>query len=325
MATKENKRRVRMMVEELEQRIHRGPAIHTAEIESAQDFLRQNEFSPASDYFNRLADLEKRLRGRVRIVSPPAKRNYGGRAAGRQMQLQSIYDHVILSICYRGDFNTQTGRIKISHRFNQEGRIDFVELKFLESLCPPLNGEVRKLLAVRDYPSIRKDWYEATAHALRVLPQELVFLYENIFECPREQVFAWLINIGHGIAADLLQELQTSRGGYSGPPRAATGEGWQDFNRAAGSDPGWVPATWNSRNGGGKTVCLERGRRENGFIAADGNGGPSPRSNRYPDQLPLEALMQDEVALPILEKSAGLGTTVEMENPEAILVRYKTS
>jgi len=29
---------------------------------------------------------------------------------------------------------------------------------------------------------------------LDVLPQELVFLFENIFRCPKDEVLAWLIN-----------------------------------------------------------------------------------------------------------------------------------
>jgi hypothetical protein len=59
---------------------------------------------------------------------------------------------------------------------------------------------------------------------------------------------------------------------------------------------------------------------------ADRNGNgfaerPSqPAGN--PAQLPLEALLQDEVALPILEKAAGLESVVEIVNPTDILVRY---
>jgi hypothetical protein len=123
------------------------------------------------------------------------------------MQVQSIFDHVILSTCYAGDFNNKHGRVKISHRFNQEGRVDFVELKYLNALHPPLNGELRKLLIVKDYSSLRKDWYAAEACVLRVLPQELIFLYEDIFRCPKPQLYAWLLNIGHGLVEDCLKNL----------------------------------------------------------------------------------------------------------------------
>src|SRR5271166_1207745 len=117
MATKESKRQVRELVEGLEQRVHCGPAIQSAEIQTARDFLRQHDFSPASDYFNRLAHIENRLQRQFpAICRPQIKRNYGGKAGGCQMQVQSIYDHLILSTCYAGDFNTKHGRIKISHR-----------------------------------------------------------------------------------------------------------------------------------------------------------------------------------------------------------------
>ena len=133
------------------------------------------------------------------------------------MQVQSVYDHVILSTCYAGEFNLKRGRVKISHRFNSEGRIDFVELKFLRSLLDCLTGEVRKLVLIRDYQDIRRDWQEAEAFALRILPQELLFLFADIFRFPKSEVLAWLINIGHGMVGDLLTDLAVgvSRNGTS--------------------------------------------------------------------------------------------------------------
>jgi hypothetical protein len=154
----------------------------------------------------------------------PAKRNYGGQAAGRWMQLQSAYDHVILSTCYEGEFDLKPGRVKISHRFNQQGRIDFVELKFLRSLQPCLNGEIRSLLRVRDYPTVRKDWHAAEAFILPVLPQELIFLYQDIFRSPRHEVLAWLVNIGHRLAGDLLEDLRTPPVNGSVPHRGTNGD-----------------------------------------------------------------------------------------------------
>lgn len=193
---------------------------------SARNFLRDNDFSDASDYFQRL----ERIRNRLQTRSPmppllPGKRNYGGQAAGRWMQLQSAYDHLILSTCYDGESNSQMGRIKISHRFNQAGRFDFVELKFLRSLHPCLNGELRSLLRVKDYHNIRKDWHAAEAFVLPLLPRELAFLYEDVFRCPREELLAWLINIGHRMVADLLADLRVGR--VNGSERLHEGNGNQ--------------------------------------------------------------------------------------------------
>jgi hypothetical protein len=213
VATKEHKRYAKGLIEKLESRIHCGPRIEHGELLSIRQFLHQNDFSPASDYFRRLGQIQDRLAGRVNgengHPAPQAKRNYGGQAGGRHMQLQSIYDHVILSVCYGGEFNTKRGRVKVSHRFNQEGRVDFVELKFLCSLSPELNGAMRKLVLVKDYQKIRKDWDAAEAYILPVLPQELVFLYRDIFRCEKADVFSWLVNIGHLIAAELLTDLDT--------------------------------------------------------------------------------------------------------------------
>ena len=210
MPTKEHKRHARGIVEALEMRAHAGPCVCPNEIRSARQFLEQHDFSPTSDYFIRLTRLQDNLQTRPRVIKGE-KRNYGGEAAGCWMQLQSVYDHVILSTCYDGRFNTQRGRIKISHRFNQAGRIDFVELKFLRSLQACLTGEIRKLVTVKNYQGVQKDWHEAEAFVLRVLPQELVFLLADFFRYPRQEILGWLINFGHRTVADLLADLSAGR------------------------------------------------------------------------------------------------------------------
>lgn len=210
MATKEHKRQVRGLIEGLEYRVHVGPPVRDAEINSAKEFLRQNDISPSSDYFQRLCQIQNRLCSRVNEPTlPQVKRNYGGEISGRWMQLQSAFDHVILSTCYEGELHYRHGRVKISHRFNEQGRIDFVELKFLQSLEACLNGEIRKLLMVPASNLGRKDWQRAEAFVLPILPRELIFLYPDIFHCPRMEVLAWLINIGHGIVEDLRQGLKS--------------------------------------------------------------------------------------------------------------------
>lgn len=195
-------------MESLESRVHAGPPVGEPEIRAARDFLRQNEFSSASDYFDRLVRIQDRVGSRP-TGTHQQKCNYGGEAAGYWMQLQSIYDHVILSVCYDGEFNSQRGRVKISHRFNQAGRVDFVELKFLRSLEPCLNGAIRKLMTVCGYQNQRKDWHEAKAFALRVLPRELMFLCGDIFRYPKSEVLAWVVNVGHWVAEQLLADLRS--------------------------------------------------------------------------------------------------------------------
>jgi len=225
VATKDHKRCARGLIECLESRVHLGPPIRDTEIVSAREYLRQNDFPPASDYFVRLMQLQNRLETRASAPVPmPQKRNYSGEAAGYEMQVQSAFDHIIVSTCYEGDFHSKYGKVKISHRFNQEGRIDFVELKFLRSLQPCLNGEFRKLLLVKSFQSIRKDWHAAQAFVLAVLPQELIFLYADVFRSPRNELLAWLVNIGHGIAGDLLADLKASPINGSAPHHRPNGD-----------------------------------------------------------------------------------------------------
>jgi len=262
MPTKEHKREARGLVEALESRVHAGPPICETDILSAREFLRERDFSAASAYFNRLAQIQDQVASRP-AVKRPEKRNYGGEAAGCWIQLQSVYDHVIISTCHEGEFNLRRGRVKISHRFNAAGRIDFVELKLLRSLQPALDGSIRKLVTVKGYPGLRNDWHAAEAFALRVLPQELVFLFEDSFRCRRDELLAWLINQGHWTVKDLLGDLKAGR--------------------------------------------------VNGHL---------PGAGSNPAQLPLQAVLKDEVALPILEQAAALESAVECDGSETVVVRY---
>ncbi|HEX5220864.1 MAG TPA: hypothetical protein VFZ59_14945 [Verrucomicrobiae bacterium] len=262
MPTKEHRRHARGIVEALELRAHEGPSVCPGEIRSAREFLEQHDFSPASDYYSRLTRLQDHLQTRARVRTG-GKRNYGGEAAGCWMQLQSVYDHVILSTCYDGQFNTQRGRVKISHRFNQAGRVDFVELKFLRSLQPCLTGEIRKLVTIRNYQTLQKDWHEAEAFVLRVLPRELVFLLVDFFRYPRHEIVGWLINLGHRTAGDLLADLGAGR--------------------------------------------------VNGHVSG---------SNGASSQLALSTIHTDDVAMPILEQAGALESTVEVNDPDSVVVRY---
>ena len=318
MATKESKRQVKELLAGLESRLHQGPPLQAAELDSLQNYLRQNGFSPASDYFQRLQELKNRLQGRGADRTPgPAKRNYGGAAAGYLMQVQSVYDHLILSTCYSGEFNGRRGRIKLSHRFNQEGRIDFVELKYLRSMLPALDGELRKLLLVNGYANLRKDWLQAPASVLRVLPQELVFLYPEVFHCDRMELFAWLINIGHGLLADLLEELAAAPAGSPGRKPAAVAA------LAEAGRPGLGSSLEESRNLGVASTepWSAHAAGQLGQTAPSAYPG-APSGNPGCGQLDLAALIHDPVALPILQKAAGLTTVVESLGPTEVLVRY---
>jgi hypothetical protein len=306
MPTKEDKKQVKELIEVLEGRVHCGPPIARTEIQSVRDFLRERDFSPVSDYFGRLENIEGRVQGRSGEVAPPAKRNYGGEAAGYQMQVQSVYDHVILSTCYGGEFNGKRGRIKMSHRFNQEGRIEFVELKFLRALHPPLNGELRKLLLIKGYQSLPRDWHQTEGFMLRVLPQELIFLFPDVFRCERGELMTWLVNIGHGLLLDMLKEL-----------RARKTNGWLGRETAAGMQISYALAE-RANGDSEELVCRAR---------ANGNGADCAEPAVVPvkpggDQLSLDELLRDGIAVPILDKAASLESVVEPVNEADVLVRY---
>ncbi|HWQ93639.1 MAG TPA: hypothetical protein VN673_18400 [Clostridia bacterium] len=332
MATKEHKRQAKVVIGNLEVRVHSGPPIAEGEIRAAQDFLRQHNFSPASDYFQRLEGIESRLRGRSteRVDSAAnglsrggamVKRNYGGEAGGCRMQVQSVFDHVILSTCYDGEFHTKRGRIKLSHRFNRAGRIEFVELKFLRSLHPLLNGQVRKIVMIQSYQELAaRNWHQAEAHALETLPRELVFLFQDAFRCPRSELLAWLINIGHGICQDLMDHLAQPPNPHRGSLGAFDGEP-EEF--APAGELRWVSRTTHEPDSSVLTSNAKTPRIQT-IEATDGNGTWVKPERQAPEQLPLGALIADEVAMDILAQASTLECSVDVLGPKHVAVRYVT-
>lgn len=228
MATKALRQQARQWVETLESRLHIGPSPGLAEIQSARDFLRQHDFPAASDYFRRLNRIEGSLITRS-AANPLPKRNYGGRIADFWLQVQSVFDHVLVSVCYQGEFRAQRGRVKLTHRFNAAGRVDFVEMKYLRALDARLDGATRKLVLVRDFALRPRAWLEAEAFVLRVLPRELILIEPDVFRCPRAEIVAWLVNLGHWTAAQTLAALET-RGDDARPEMRA------DARSAAGPE-----------------------------------------------------------------------------------------
>ena len=148
-----------------------------------------------------------------------------------------------------------------------------------------MNGSFRKLVLVKEYSSLRKDWHEAPAFVLREMPIELVFLFEDVFRCERAEMLAWLINIGHGLVGDLLESVKPARsepaGRANGPERAVLCD------------------------------CVE-GERRFAWLERNKTG-----------QLGLEAIPGDDVAMPILERAANLESSVEAVDEENVLVRYR--
>ncbi len=74
---------------------------------------------------------------------------------------------------------------------------------------------------MKDYQQLAGDWHRAQGFVLRVLPQELIFLYTDIFRVPRGEMFGWLINIGHQLVGSLTEALRI--GGVNGVEHGTAG------------------------------------------------------------------------------------------------------
>lgn len=273
--TKEARREARRRLDALESALRAGAVLQPLEIRQFAEFLRAHGFAPNSSYFARLAEIEAFVRSHP-VPPDAAKRDYAGYAAGCWMQVQSVYDHVILSVCYEGEFRGQRGRIKISHRFNRGGRTDFVEAKLLRSLDPVLDGALRKLVTVRGFPGLSPEWWTASAYALRVLPRELLFLHPDLFRYPRERILAWLVNIGHQTVADLVAELEEST---EVPETGPAGRQW--------------PVTWLRRDAVAWPILQQAARLE---ASVDPGDSPDAFQIRYLRRLPVPAALSRTAA-----------------------------
>jgi hypothetical protein len=124
---------------------------------------------------------------------------------------------------------------------------------------------------------------------------------------------------------DLLQDLNSRKMGEPVPADLALNQ--------ADNPPslGWPSKTWHQKtpgsiSGNGRGEPDYSGRNQAGCAVMEQNGNSfeaqSPRPAGNQDQLPLDALLQDEVARPILEKAAGLESVVEEAGDTEVLVRY---
>jgi len=124
----------------------------------ARTLLLQHEFSPSSDYFNRLAGVQSRLR--TRVIAPAlasVKRNYGGASAAAGCRSRCLRPPHPEHVLRRRVPHPAGGRVKSPIGSTSRAASTSVELKFLQSLHSPLDGQLRKLLLVRDFATIHKD------------------------------------------------------------------------------------------------------------------------------------------------------------------------
>src|SRR5262249_35127444 len=128
---------------------------------------------------------------------------------------------------------------------------------------------------------------------LPVLPRELVFMYPSLFRSARSELLAWLINIGHGMVTDLVEDLASgSTGSHNGHPQGVASTNLTPRSINPDQAPQRSSATHSLRG--------------------------------IKKQEPLSEIVGDRVAWPILNEIGSLTSVVDIIDSRTVQVRYLT-
>ncbi|MBI2498844.1 hypothetical protein HYV88_01220 [Candidatus Woesearchaeota archaeon] len=134
------------------------------------------------------------------------KREYVGMADNTKVRVIPVFDHLFLSRTYREQRENQqvkSNAIKVSWRFNKEGRIDLVDYMLFSDYKP---GHV---LVVNNYQRIHPPWLSAEAIHYP-LPEETSLLNRTFRDLPFERKYEHLLRYGHSTARHVIECINTS-------------------------------------------------------------------------------------------------------------------
>lgn len=149
-------------------------------------------------------------RSRTRFDFDTCKRDYVGLVDETLVQAAPVYDHIFLSRLY-GKQTKQGGcRIRVSWRFNQEGRIDLIDTKIVKTPDRRFIGSIRHLLRVKEYneAGFEKNWWVAEAYCLPCVPQEMLCFMDGFLRLPMKEKYQEILEEGHGTAELILYGLE---------------------------------------------------------------------------------------------------------------------
>lgn len=220
-----------MIVESLETRVALKKPISTDEVQGAADLMESLGFSEQSAYYARLerlyvlADKQKPA-----VVEKPAerpdapvtdsealdfkrvgRREYAAIYSRGSAFLKFVYDHFFLMKLHKRWYKDRGMAVKISHRFNQEGRIDLVDAVLVHSLDPRMDRAVKHLLSVDGYDKKEKGWHGAEAFYLPIVPFEMIAFDEQFINKTYVERCQSLLREGHDGARLLVREMRAGK------------------------------------------------------------------------------------------------------------------
>ena len=133
------------------------------------------------------------------------KREYVGMAGRTKVTVAPVFDHLFLSRVYRKQSENRqvNGKaIKVSWRFNQEGRIALVDYMLFSDYNP---GHI---LVVNNYQRIHPAWLSAEVIHYP-LPEETSLLNRTFRDLPFERKYEHLLRYGHSTARHIIECINT--------------------------------------------------------------------------------------------------------------------
>lgn len=138
------------------------------------------------------------------LISPP--RNYVGvivQHPKTKINVRPSYDHFFISRFYADHIST---KIKISWRFNEEGRLDLIDLITIwRGNRERRLNERTNIITVLDYQNRLDKAWEKSSALYHVLPDEINIVNRSFSSKSLEKRYNSLARFGHGIVKDVLR------------------------------------------------------------------------------------------------------------------------
>ena len=176
-------------------------------VNGMKSFLKSQGVARESEYFRRLNELESKNlfsfenSNDENINFSKPKRVYSGFIDNKRiLRVIPVYDHLFLSRIYGG-------KIKVSWRFNQSGRLDLID-----SMIFPEN-RVYNILNVLDFQSGNKEkpnWGDNLAR-INEFPEEAVLINKGFGNLGNIEKYQSIARFGHSEASDLYGSLKSRR------------------------------------------------------------------------------------------------------------------
>ncbi|MBT5021319.1 hypothetical protein HON01_00745 [Candidatus Woesearchaeota archaeon] len=179
---------------------------------SMLEFFKVN---PISKYYARIEKIETKIKRNSQKVKHQSgssnnldlkdvkslnfedgKHDYVGMSGSSRVRITRVYDHMFLSRIYQRT-------MKLSWRFNKEGRLDLVDAMLFQK-----NNKIVNLINMRGYGGNDLNWIESEAK-LTKLPIETGVLNPNFATIKYVQQYESLMRFGHKMSAALLNNLNS--------------------------------------------------------------------------------------------------------------------